>query len=226
MGDLRDAVIHSPALKPLDYESDSPVILAVDTSYIAIGYFLCQCSPEDVKCQNYSRFGSITLNKREARFSQAKLEIYGLFRALRTTRLWIIGVRKLVVETDARYIKGMLANLDIQPSASINHWILSILTFHFELVHVKETFHRPDGLSRRPRQPDDPIMDDDDFILTIGLIIYMDLYCYAPFCLASQTPRRFRGELKTGIHETTHTRMVFTQHSPAQEIIGEHRRTF
>ena len=163
MGDLRDAVINSPALKPLDYESDSPVILAVDTSYIAVGYFLCHCSPEDVKRRNYSRFGSITLNEREARFSQAKLEIYGLFRALRATRLWIIGVRKLVVETDARYIKGMLANPDIQPSASINRWILSILTFHFELVHVKGTFHGPDGLSRHPRQPDDPIMDNDDF---------------------------------------------------------------
>ena len=66
MGDLRDTVINSPALKPLDYESDSPVILVVDTSYIAVGYFLCQCSPEDVKRQNYSRFGSITLNEREA----------------------------------------------------------------------------------------------------------------------------------------------------------------
>ena len=57
----------------------------------------------------------------------------------------------------------MLANPDIQPSASINCWILSILTFHFELVHVKGTFHRPDSLSRHPRQPDDPIMNDDDF---------------------------------------------------------------
>ena len=64
---------------------------------------------------------------------------------------------------DARYIKGMLANPDIQPSASINRWILSILTFHFELVHVKGTFHGPDGLSRHSRQPGDPIMDDDDF---------------------------------------------------------------
>ena len=52
---------------------------------------------------------------------------------------------------------------DIQPLASINCWILSILTFHFELVHVKGTFHGPDGLSRHPRQPDDPIMDNDDF---------------------------------------------------------------
>ena len=28
---------------------------------------------------------------------------------------------------------------------------------------MKGMFHRPDGLSRRPRQPDDPIMDDDKF---------------------------------------------------------------
>jgi hypothetical protein len=68
----------------------------------------------------------------------------------------------LVIETDARYIKGMLANPDIQPSASINRWIVSILTFHFTLVHVKGTFHGPDGLSRRPRQPGDPDEDNDE----------------------------------------------------------------
>ena len=68
-----------------------------------------------------------------------------------------------MVETDARYIKGMLANPDIQPSASINQWILSILTFHFDLVHVKGTFHGPDGLSRQPRQPKNAVMDDEEF---------------------------------------------------------------
>jgi hypothetical protein len=82
----------------------------VSTSYIAVGYFLCQCTEEDKKRRNYSRFGSMTLNEREARFSQPKLEIYGLFRALKAVRLWVIGVRKLVVEMDARYIKGMLSN--------------------------------------------------------------------------------------------------------------------
>ena len=56
----------------------------------------------------------------------------------------------------------MLANPDIQPSASINWWILSILTFHFDLVHVKGTFHGPDGLSRRPRQPNDPMEEEDE----------------------------------------------------------------
>ena len=80
-------------------------------------------------------------------------------------QLWVIGICNLVVKTDARYIKGMLANPDIQPSASINRWIVSILTFHFTLVHVKGTLHGPDGLSRRPRQPDDPpdIDDEDEF---------------------------------------------------------------
>jgi hypothetical protein len=160
--DLKLALLSAPALRPLDYSSESPVILAVDTSYIAVGFFLCQCDSESPKARNYNRFGSITLNEREARFSQPKLEIYGLFRALRALRLWTIGVRNLVVETDARYIKGMLANPDIQPSASINRWIVSILTFHFTLVHVKGTFHGPDGLSRRPRQPGDSDEDNDE----------------------------------------------------------------
>ena len=73
--------------------------------------------------------------------------------------MYLIGVRNLIVEVDARYIKGMLSNPDITPLASVNHWIVSILLFHFTLVHVPGTQHRPDGLSRCPRQPGD---DDDD----------------------------------------------------------------
>jgi hypothetical protein len=141
------ALLLAPALRPLNYSSKSPVILAVDTSYIAVGFFLCQCDSELLKTRNYNCFGSITLNKCEAQFSQPKLEIYGLFRALCALRLWIIGICNLVIETDAQYIKGMLVNPDIQPSVSINHWIVSILTFHFTLIHVKSTFHGPDGLS-------------------------------------------------------------------------------
>ena len=59
----------------------------------------------------------------------------------------------------------MLAKPDISPSASINRWIVAILTFHFELVHVAGSHHGPDRLSRRPRQPDDedPIDDEEDF---------------------------------------------------------------
>jgi hypothetical protein len=160
--DLKKAILESPALRPIDYHSKAPVILAVDTSYIAVGYYLCQCDSEDRRKRYYSRFGSITLNDREARFSQAKLEIYGLYRTLREIRIYLVGARNLVVEVDARYIKGMLNNPDIVPSASINRWIVAILTFHFELVHVPGSNHGPDGLSRRPPQPDDEEPQEDD----------------------------------------------------------------
>ena len=160
--DLKQALISSPTLKPIDYTSSSPVILAVDTSSIAVRYFLCQCDENNPKIRTYNCFESITLNDRETRFSQAKLEIYGLYRALQATQLYLLGVRNLIVEVDTRYIKGMLSNPDISPSASINRWILAILTFQFKLVHVKGENHGPDGLSRRPRQPNDPSADPDD----------------------------------------------------------------
>lgn len=163
MADLKEALLESAALKPLDYKSDSPVILSVDTSHIAVGYLLSQCDPEDPKIRYYAKFGSITLNEREGRFSQPKLELYGLYRTLRTLKGLLIGLRNLIVEVDAQYIKGMLKNPDEAPSASINRWIVSILMFHFTLVHVPGAFHGPDGLSRRHPQPGDKDEPEDDF---------------------------------------------------------------
>jgi hypothetical protein len=37
------AALESPVLRAIDYTSSAPVILAVDTSYIAVGFHLCQC---------------------------------------------------------------------------------------------------------------------------------------------------------------------------------------
>ena len=161
--DLREALLESPALRPIDYESEAPVILGVNTSSIAVGYLLCQQDLENPKIRYYNRFGSITLNDRESRFSQPKLELYGLFRAPRALKFWLIGLRPFIVELDARYVKGMLLNPDLEPSAAINRWIMAILMFRFEIVHVPGERHAPDGLSRRPRQPGDPEPEDDGF---------------------------------------------------------------
>jgi hypothetical protein len=163
MDDLKQALLTSPALKPIDYKSDAPVILSVDTSYIAVGFILSQCDLENPRLRYHARFGSITLNDRECRFSQPKLELYGLYRALRALKLYLIGVRNLIIEVDAKYIKGMLANPDVAPSASINRWIVSILMFHFTLIHVPGIRHGPDGLSRRRPQPGDEEEPEDDF---------------------------------------------------------------
>ena len=64
---------------------------------------------------------------------------------------------------DAKYVKGMINNPDLQPNATINWWIASILLFYFELRHISADRHTgPDGLSRRPPSDDNP-PDTDDF---------------------------------------------------------------
>ena len=164
MNDLKNALLKLPALQPIDYKSEAPVILSVDTSYIAIGYLLSQCDLENPWLCYYAKFGSITLNNRESHFSQPKLKLYGLYRTLQALKPLLIGIRNLVVEVDAKYIKGMLKNPDVAPSVSMNRWILSILLFHFTLIHVPGTHHGPDGLSRRRPQPGDEKEEaDDDF---------------------------------------------------------------
>ena len=45
--DLKQALFDSPALRPIDYSSGSPVILGVDTSYLAVSYLLSQCDTLD-----------------------------------------------------------------------------------------------------------------------------------------------------------------------------------
>ena len=83
-------------------------------------------------------------------------------RALQAYRLYIIGVRNLHVEIDTSYIKGMLNNLDIQPRAAVNRWIVSIKLFHFKLVHVPGTQHNSlDSLSQHIPSPNDPLLFDD-----------------------------------------------------------------
>lgn len=159
MDALKQKVMAAPALRPIDYKSDLPVILAVDSSYIAVGWILSQLDQE--KRKRPSRYGSISWNDRESRYSQAKIELYGLFRAIQKMRPYIIGVKKLVVEVDARYIKGMLNAPDLQPSAAMNRWIYAILLYPFELTHVPGKEHKgPDGLSRRPHADEDS--DEED----------------------------------------------------------------
>ena len=136
---LKAVLLTSPALQPIDYTSPAQIILAIDTSQITIGFLLCQCNTKNPHIHHFACFSSITINDRESCFSQPKLELYGLFQVLHSLKAYLIRVRNLVVEVDARYIKGMLANPDLALFASMNRWIVSILLFHFALVHVPGT---------------------------------------------------------------------------------------
>lgn len=162
---IKEGVQNAQAIRPLDYEGQGAIVLAVDSSYIAVGFYIYQEDINDPKRHYYAKFGSRPMNDREARFSQPKRELFGLKEALRMNKKWLFGARKLIVETDAKYIKGMLQNPDMMPTATINRWIDEILLYHFTLRHKAGATFGPDGLSRRPRQEKDPpieISSDDE----------------------------------------------------------------
>ena len=162
MDDLKEALINTVPLGNIDYESDGAVVLAVDTSYKAVGFYIYQEDPETRQKKTFVKFASITLKDREARFSQPKRELFGLKRALEVSEYLLIGCRKLIVETDAKYIHGMLNHPEMGPNATINRWIEKILMFHFELRHVPGATFGPDGLSRRDKQPGDEEYPPDE----------------------------------------------------------------
>src|SRR5271155_2595179 len=162
MAELKSALMNAVPLGNIDYESGGTVVLAVDTSWKVVGFYIYQESDDDKKKKTFIKFGSITLNVREANFSQPKRELFGLKRALEASEYLLIGCRKLVVETDAKYIHGMLNHLEMGPNATINRWIEKILMFHFELRHVSGKTFGPDGLSRRDKQEGDEKFPDDE----------------------------------------------------------------
>jgi hypothetical protein len=118
MQTLKDVILESPALRAINYECGCDVVLAVDTSNIAVGYILLQVRKDGKRYP--SRFGSISLTEVESRYSKAKLELYGLFCALRVVCVHIFSITNLTVEVDAKYIKGMINNPDLQPNTTIN----------------------------------------------------------------------------------------------------------
>ena len=61
---IKKLVSEAPALHPIDYTSDRSVILAVDSSHIAVGFILYQLDEEGHK--RPARYGSLPMNERES----------------------------------------------------------------------------------------------------------------------------------------------------------------
>ena len=74
MKKLKTLAKNSSAIHAINYASRHKVILAVDTSSIAVGYILSQIGVDSK--QYPSQFGSMTLSERESSYSQAKLELF------------------------------------------------------------------------------------------------------------------------------------------------------
>ena len=91
------------------------------------------------------------MSEAASRYLQAKLEIFGLHKALRHWRFYLVGLSSLTVEIDAKYVKGMINSVEEDPDPIVARWIQAILLYDFEFVHVPaDKFRGPDALSRWP----------------------------------------------------------------------------
>jgi hypothetical protein len=107
------------------------------------------------------RFRSLTFDERESRYSQPKLELYGLYRALRKCRSYVVSVRNLVVEVDTLYIRRMLNSLELAQDATVGRWVEEISTYPCTLRHVRAAQHVAlNGLFRGPQSPEDAESDE------------------------------------------------------------------
>lgn len=109
---IKQRVTTAPVLKPIDYQlarAISPhdgrpsnhgiVIVAVDSSKYGAGWVLYQMRETD---KHPALFGSCTFSATESRYSQPKLELYGVFRALKELRhrIWGLYFR---LDVDAKF---------------------------------------------------------------------------------------------------------------------------
>ena len=163
MDELKALVTKAPVLRKIDYElaatiTQGPrasqhglVVLAVDSSIHGAGWVIYQYNESD---KHPTLFGSCTFNATESRYSQPKVELYGVFRAMKECRHRIWGVH-FRLDVDASYLKKMIHEPDL-PNAPMTRWVTYIQLFDFELNHVPADKHRvEDGLSRRAPADED-----------------------------------------------------------------------
>ncbi|KAE8215353.1 hypothetical protein CF326_g9735, partial [Tilletia indica] len=158
MRQLQKAAREHPILSNIDYESKAPLILAVDSSNIAAGFALFQEDEEAVNGRRLIHYGSIGFGEVEQRYSQAKLELCGVYKSIRVLRYYVYGT-KLILEVDAASLREMINSPDV-PNAAMTRWIAYLKYFDVEVRHVPGKKHTlPDGLSRTDFNNQEPAED-------------------------------------------------------------------
>ena len=157
--ELKRLISSAPVLVKLNYEAAKRlthldalpresehglVIVGIDSCQNGTGWILFQMVEKD---KHPVIFGSCTFNDTESRYSQAKLELYGVFRAVKDLchHIWGIHFR---IDVDAKFLIEMVKQLDL-PNAPMTRWISYIALFDYVMNHVPATTHvGVDGLSR------------------------------------------------------------------------------
>ena len=119
------------------------VIVAVDSCQNGTGWILFQMVEKE---KHPVIFGSCTFNATEFCYSQPKLELHGIFRAVKDLRHRIWGIH-FWININAKFLIKMVKQLDL-PNPPMTCWIFYIALFDYKMHHVPAQSHAAvDGLS-------------------------------------------------------------------------------
>jgi len=119
------------------------VIVAVNSCQNGTGWILFQMVEKE---KHLVIFGSCTFNDTELCYSQPKLELYGIFRAVKDLQHRIWGIH-FWININAKFLIEMVKQLDL-PNPPMTCWISYIALFDYKIHHVPAQSHAAvDGLS-------------------------------------------------------------------------------
>lgn len=212
MKQIKQAVLNSGWIRPLDHSrvEEFPFIVAIDSSQQGCGVELAQMG-EDGK-RYPARFLSFYFNEVQQRYSQPKLELYGVFVGLRAVRHYVHGTR-FILEVDCSAIKQMISN-PVLPNGPEGRWCWYIKMNDFILKHVPAEKHQvPDGLSRRDRAAEDTASDTDPEE-------WLDHYCGEIAVTRNLSPGIYRIDRNTGqmVVATSEAISILSSTSDSEEL--------
>ncbi|PIL28589.1 hypothetical protein GSI_08630 [Ganoderma sinense ZZ0214-1] len=168
--ELKARISSAPVLIKVDYDAanlisrpisgfpDGLIVVSVDGSKYGAGWVLYQFRDG---LRHPALFGSCTYSAAESRYSQPKVELYGVFRAVKELRTRVWGIHFLL-ESDAQFLEQTLNDPDL-PNAPMTRWVAYLQLFDYEFHHIpSEKGRAQDALSRRPPAPDDSDESDGE----------------------------------------------------------------
>ncbi|KAL9938177.1 hypothetical protein V8E36_002800 [Tilletia maclaganii] len=144
MDNIKAVISKESFLRVLDYFSGDEIVLAVDSSSIATGYVLYQERPTG---RVVILYGSIGFTEVESRYSHPKLELCGVYKAVRACHYHLLGV-PFTLAVDAKALVYQLNRPHLAAPVEAR-WIANLLNYQVHPKHVPAKDHvLPDALSR------------------------------------------------------------------------------
>ena len=152
---LKMALAQAPYLTFADFTLDTPLILATDSSDIAIGYSLSQMQPTEHSkkyMRQYIFFSGNILKDAQKRYPIYKRELLAILVGLRRLHSFLT-VRPFVIHCDSSSVVAMLSKIPKQriPDQTLDRWINHVTKYQYTIKHVRsteETMYIADYISR------------------------------------------------------------------------------